>query len=125
MIFTLFLGGYSVLPNQQYRISEQREYIIYQALCRNHSLDVLDTNIDMILSSIPLIQNQSDFDSRVKAVNDLLQRKQIVKAQDFFGLRELDNYKEKVKSEGLTGDMTVDKLLRLHKLLSEYDIIRK
>lgn len=125
MIFTLFLGGYSVLPNQQYRISEQREYIIYQALCRNHSLDVLDTNINMILSSIPLIQNQSDFDSRVKAVNDLLQRKQIVKAQDFFGLRELDNYKEKVKSEGLTGDMTVDKLLRLHKLLSEYDIIRK
>jgi hypothetical protein len=122
MIFTLFLGGY-LLPKSQYRISEQREYLIYQALCRNHSLDVIDTNIAMIANTIPLITNQSDFDSKIKSINNLLQRKQLTKAQDFFGLRELDNGKSKAISEGFTGDTSIDKLLRLHKLLSKYDII--
>ena len=123
MIFTLFLGGY-LLPKSQYRISEQREYLIYQALCRNHSLDVIDTNISMISSTMPLVTTQNDFDAKIKAINNLLQRKQIIKAQDFFGLKALDTHKNKAITEGFTGDASIDKLLRLHKLLSKYDIIK-
>lgn len=124
MIFTLFLGGY-LLPKSQYRISEHREYIIYQALCRNHSLDVIDTNISMIANTLPLVRDQNDLDTKINSINNLLQRKQIIKAQDFFGLRDIDNTRSKSINEGFTGDVSIDKLLRLHKLLSEYDIIRK
>lgn len=124
MIFTLFLGGY-LLPKSQYRISEHREYIIYQALCRNHSLDVIDTNIAMITNTLPLVRNQSDLDTKINTINDLLKRKQIIKVQDFFGLQTIDNNRKNAVSEGLTGDTSIDKLLRLHKLLSKYDIIRK
>lgn len=124
MVFTLFLGGY-LLPNKYHRLSEQREYIVYQALCRNHSLDVIDTNISMINSSLPLVTTQSDLDKKIKTVNDLLQRKEHIKVQDFFGLKNLDNKKSKAIAEGLTGDTSIDKLLRLHKLLSKYDIIKQ
>ena len=62
---------------------------------------------------------------KINAVNSLLQKKQIIKAQDFFGLQTVENNKNRAKAQGLTGDTSIDKLLRLHKLLSEYDIIRK
>ena len=123
MIFTLFLGGY-LLPKTNFRISDQREYLIYQALCRNHSLDVVDTNISMLCNTLSMSNNQGEFDSKLKNINNLLQRKQILKAHDFFGLRDLDTQKSSAISNGLTGDISIDKLLRLHKLLSKYDIIK-
>lgn len=124
MIFTLFLGGY-LLPKSQYRISEHRDYIIYQALCRNHTLEIIDTNIAMIVSTLSMVTEQKDLDVKIKAVNDLLKRKQIIKAQDFYGLQSIDEAQKDMINKGFTGDTSIDKLLRLHKLLSKYNIIRE
>lgn len=124
MILALFLGGY-LLPRTQYRISDQREYLLYQALCRSKSLDYIDAEMSLINSSIPLTTTQHDFDNKIDMLNDLLKKKSLVKVHDFFTYNQIEENKRKAQEQGLTGDISVDKLLRLHRFLSKYDIIKK
>ena len=121
MIFTLYLRGL-YQPRSFYRISDQRDFILFNAIKREHQSHVLERSIDLAVSVYPLAKSG---DKVLDNINNSL--------QDIYNLttnnpRELEQKltkKNKALKNGLTGDEGVDNLIRLHKLLTKLGYISK
>lgn len=121
MIFTLYLRGL-YQPRSFYRISDQRDYILFNAIKREHQSHILEKSIDLAISVYPLAKSG---DKVLDNINNSL--------SDIFQLntnnpREIERKlinKNKALKNGLTGDEGVDNLIRLHKLLTKLGYISK
>lgn len=123
MILVLFLGGY-LQPVSQYRLSQQREFVIYQALCRQQNLKAIDANIELVANSISMSYNSADIENKLNSVDSLLKRRQMIELHDIEALQNIYIKKQAAEANGLTGNAATDKLINMYKFLEKHNVIK-
>lgn len=122
MIFTLYLGGY-LKPHSVHRISEFREYVVYNGLCRQNNSDVYRTNINLLVQSLGVSSSGNAVKQKLKAINKNLDALRALYMHDVDALKNtLRN--EAPPPNGLTGDPDIDSMINLFKLLESKGIIK-
>ena len=123
MIFSLFLGGY-LLPKTQHRISELREYIIYSnIIIKQHLQNLLDVNNDIMITSLPNIHDLGNRKDIFEKIYDSVDDKRMLNNYD---LHEYTNKLKSIqtaKSNGLTGNYSLDNMIKLYKLLEKHNVL--
>ena len=114
-----------MLPKSLYRISDEREYILYRALLRKHKEEILHTDTDLCRSIISLPNISSyEIEKKLQRIDHNLKHLFYVRTNNFEEIIKEEQRKQSAIRKGLTGDEDTDKLILMHKLLTKKGYIK-
>lgn len=125
MIFSLFLGGY-LLPKTQHRISELREYVIYSNfMIKQHFKGFLDVNKDIMIASLPNIHDSGNRKAIFDKIYDSIDDNRMLTNYDLHAYTNKLNSMQEARDNGLTGNYSLDNMIKLYKLLEKHNVLEQ